>query len=172
MLRKLILLLLCALLPLSACASPKQPSMGLEVPVDQLTFSSSELVDGYIFIIDLLASDSDGLGGSISYIGVDTSTMANLSREDKDKVLKAVGKYDRAVLDDTVQGFLDKGYCKDMVMHEGIVFTLRDHPPKDGVVTIDAQRFQSRLAGRSWTFDLKQTDGVWKIVRQYNGLAS
>lgn len=163
--RKVVLPLILASLFLAACVI-------LIYNAINATADPDELINAYLSIIDTLYNEDTALNSGIKYVAVDTSAMTNLDRAAKDKLLKAVEKYNCIVLEDGFDGLEAKGYIKDVWFQEGILFILKDKPPSNGVITIVTDKWRNGVGSIRYTFDLKKSDGDWKIDKKYDFLIS
>jgi hypothetical protein len=131
------------------------------------SFAPGDLVGAYLTIIDTMYNEDTALNGD-QYIVVDTSAMANLDRAAKDKILKAMEKYGCTVLDDGFDGLEAKGYIKDVRFEHGVLFILKDSLPVNGVITIEAEKWNNGAGADNCKFDLEKKGGVWQIVKRYD----
>jgi hypothetical protein len=138
----------------------------LDDPAQELPPESS---NPYFVLFKQMFTDDPGLNGDIKYIAVD---LTGVLAEDNTGFLALMNafcnKEDLTLLEDSVDGLIEKGLVKDSYFEEGIVIEFDDTELTDSKLVTDARKWRSGLGAIGGTFTLEKQGGVWSITETEN----
>lgn len=124
-------------------------------------------VGAYTTAIEKLYEEDSALNHEIQYIAIDTSTIVNLSDEEKDQLLESLKDYGFTVLDRTMEELEEEGYVEDLYFEEGIFFEIEDEAIEGNSITMDISKWRSGLGAIGYDgMVLTYKDNRWEIEKQ------
>lgn len=124
-------------------------------------------VGAYTTAIEKLYEEDSALNHEIQYLAIDTSTIVNLSDEEKDQLLESLEDYGLIVLDRTMDELEEEGYVEDLYFEEGIFFEIEDETIKGNSITMDISKWRSGLGAIGYDgMVVTYKDDRWEIEKQ------
>jgi beta-lactamase regulating signal transducer with metallopeptidase domain len=132
------------------------------------TTNPADVVSGYLFVVDYLATEQDIRNLPLEYLAVDTTQLVGLSVEDKARFLKELEKYHLQILDKTIDELRVEGYIKTAngAFEKGAFIKIWNIKIKGSTITMDAFIYFAGTAG--WgpvDFDITYDGSRWAITR-------
>jgi len=155
----------------------------IQEPKISLTQSKKapNLVEVYAMIIDDIYKLNPGMSGDIKYLAIDTSGMANLTGQEKIKLLKIINeKYGLIILNKTIKELEEEGYIKPInhevavpyaKFQEGISICFTDKPIENNSIIISAYNYRGPQESMGYVhLVIEYKDGNW-VITAYGPIA-
>ena len=158
--RLLFILLLFSLLAGAAgCGEAESPA---ETPAPL-----TETSDAHYVVFTELFTDDPGLNSGIKNIAVDLSNVKTEDNGDFMALMEAFcEKEGYTLLEDSVQGLIEKGVIQDLNYEDGIVVSFVDTELTDTTLTVEATKWRSGLGAIGGEYKLEKKDGAWSITER------
>lgn len=142
------------------------------------------LVEAYAMVIDEIYTIDPALNDGIKYLAIDTSGMANLTDQEKRKLINLFrdNQYGLIVLNKTHEELIKEGYIKNINDHEeypyyrfleGILISITDKPMENNMISMLAMKSRSSLGAMGYgDLKIEYKDGSWVITTKGIQVAS
>jgi hypothetical protein len=130
------------------------------------------LLDGYMAVIDDIYKLDDGLNAEITTIAVDTSTLTNLTEEEKERLLTMIGdKYGLTTIAGTFDELAEEGLIdkENLYFEEGIHIIIEnpEYDRRSETLTCGIKKWRSGLGAIGADDVTAEFNGsTWEVTRK------
>ena len=125
----------------------------------------SETSDPHYVVFSKLFSDDPGLNGGIKNIAVD---LSKVKTEDNSAFIALMSafceKEGYTLLEDSIDGLIEKGVIQDLYYEDGIVVSFEDTELTETTLATKATKWRSGLGAIGGEYWLEKKDGEWSIT--------
>ncbi len=153
-----LIVLICSLFVGAAGCSGTEPPPKTPAPL-------TETSDPHYVVFSKLFSDDPGLNGGIKNIAID---LSKVKTEDNSAFITLMSafceKEGYTLLEDSIDGLIEKGVIQDLYYEDGIVVSFDDTELTETTLATNATKWRSGLGAIGGEYRLEKKDGEWSIT--------
>lgn len=172
--RKLLMVIMIFILgfSLTACktdtsAKSTGSTAAKSIEGENTTKENSKLAKLYAAVLDSFIPIDNGLNGDMKYIAIDTNTLVDATKEDKEYILNYFKKYNVEVMDESFETLKEKGMVKECNYLEGLLLQIDVDKIKisNNKAVIEGSKFRSGIGAIGVRCEAVYKNGNWVIEK-------